>query len=238
MNTLAISLLKHGESGKTGKDSGSASQRVYEELRRRIVSLALPPGTVLSRSELTKELGVSLTPVREALQQLEAEGLVRIYPQSKTLVTRLAVDEIEEAQLVRVAIETEVVRRLAASCPQATLDRLTAIVDMQEALSDKPGELAMFVELDELFHRTLMAGVGHENLHDLLKSRSGQFSRLRRLHLPDAGKIADIISDHKAIVAALAAADPDQSEKAMRAHLSQTISKVNDLRAQYPNYFT
>ena len=240
MDSLASTLLKRRETGLTGKDPGSASasQRVYEELRGRIVSLALPPGTVLSRTELTKELGVSLTPVREALQQLESEGLVRIYPQSRTLVTRLAVDEIEEAQLVRVAIETEVIRRLAASCPPTTLDRLKAIIGMQEALSDKPGELAMFAELDELFHRTLMAGVGHESLHDLLRSRSGQFSRLRRLHLPDAGKIAGIIGDHKAIVVALEAADPEKAEKAMRAHLSQTISKLDELRAQYPEYFT
>lgn len=236
MNTFASTLLGGSDHAYSGRES--AVQRVCEVLRTRIISFALPPGSILSRNEIAAELGVSLTPVREALQQLETEGLVRIYPQSKTLVTRLSVKEIHEAQLLRIAVETEVVRRLAMSCPPPVLGRLNALIGMQEALADQPDELASFQELDELFHRTLMAGVGHESLHDLLKSRSGHFNRLRRLHLPNKGKISMIMNDHRAIVDAVAKGDPDAAQDAVRHHLSQTITLVDDIRDRHPEYFT
>lgn len=240
MDSLLSTLQRTGAGGAGHKETGgaSASQRVYEDLRRKIIGFALPPDTVLSRADIAKEYGVSLTPVREALQQLETEGLVKIFPQSKTLVTRLALNEIHEAQLLRIAVETEVVGRLAGACTPAILKRLKTIVSMQEALADDPEELASFQELDEMFHRTIMAGIGHERLYDLLKSRSGHFSRLRQLHLPNAGKIANILSDHKAIIAALEAGDPPLAQKAMREHLSQTIRRIDELRQQHPDYFT
>ena len=76
--------------------SGGTVQRVYEDLRKRIITLDLPPDTTLSRSELTDTYEVSQTPIREAMQLLKQEGLVRIYPQSKTVVTRIDVPQIYE----------------------------------------------------------------------------------------------------------------------------------------------
>ena len=240
MEALVSTFGRPGLAGATGRGTAgaSASQQVYHDLRRRIVSFALPPDTVLSRADLAKEFNVSLTPVREALQQLESEGLVRIFPQSRTLVTRLVLDEIREAHFLRIAVETEVVRHLAEKCPPEILKRLKTIVTMQEALADNREELASFQELDETFHRTMMAGIGHEPLHDLLRSRSGHLNRLRQLDLPNAGKIASILSEHRAILSALEAADPTAAQDAIRTHLSQTVQRAEKLQAQYPDYFS
>ncbi len=238
---IADALSRAGLSGAASATHGSGSspavQRVYEHLRQRIISLDLPPNTVLSRAELAKEYDVSLTPLREALQKLEADGLVDIVPQSRTTVTRLVAAEIYEAHFLRLAIESEVMRRLGVSCDPAVLNRLTTILTMQEALAKNPDELPAFQELDEVFHQTLLAGVGQPGLHSLLRRRSGHLNRLRRLDLPGQGKIASILEGHRAIIAALKAKDPEAAQVAIRDHLSQTVSRVDQLRAQYPDYF-
>ncbi|MDZ4136469.1 MAG: GntR family transcriptional regulator [Paracoccaceae bacterium] len=239
MDTSLANAMTRGGAGLL-QPSGthvSAAQRCFDDLHNRIISLQLPPNTLLSRGDLAREYEISQTPLREALQRLEAEGLVSIYPQSRTVVTRLVTSEIYEAHFLRVAVETEVMRRLALNCDPVTLNRLRTILTMQEALAGNLDELPAFQELDEVFHMTLMSGVGQAGLHVLLRARSGHLNRLRRLDLPGPGKIARILEAHTEIIAALAAKDPEAAQNAMRSHLSQTVSRVETLRAQHPDYF-
>ncbi len=238
---LAEALARSGQRGSEQTQHHgagfSAAQRVFESLRRRIISLDLPPNAVLSRTSLAQEYDVSQTPLREALQKLGAEGLVDIFPQSRTVVTRLIAAEIHEAHFLRVAVETEVMRRLSENCDSAVLNRLGTILTMQEALAASPDELPAFQELDELFHQTLMSGVGQAGLHTLIRARSGHLNRLRRLDLPGPGKIARILDGHRAILAALKSRDAAAGQEAIREHLSQTVNRVDELRAQHPDYF-
>lgn len=217
--------------------TGSTVQRVYDDLRRRIISMQLPPDTTLSRAELTDTYEVSQTPIREAMQLLKQEGLVRIYPQSKTVVTRIDVPQIHEAHFLRVALETEVVRRLATLDNASLVTRARSIIRMQQAVADDPDQLPVFQELDELFHQTLFAGVSRSGLHMLVRERSGHLDRIRRLHLPEKGKAAGTIQGHVDIVDALVARSEQGAVNAMRDHLSRTIAKIEDLRQIYPNYF-
>lgn len=216
---------------------GGTVQRVYDSLRQRIITLDLPPDATLSRTDLTGTYDVSQTPIREAMQRLKQDGLVRIYPQSKTVVTRIDVPQIYEAHFLRVALETEVVRRLAEACEPATITRARSIIKMQEAVADDPGQLAIFQELDELFHQTLFAGLGRSGLHQLVRERSGHLERVRRLHLPEQGKILSILDGHRQIIDAIAARDAQAAIAAIRDHLGRTIARVEDLRREYPDYF-
>ncbi|MBC9247645.1 GntR family transcriptional regulator [Paracoccus sp. 11-3] len=217
--------------------TGATVQRVYDDLRRRIITLQLPPDTTLSRTELTETYEVSQTPIREAMQLLKQEGLVRIYPQSKTVVTRIDVPQIYEAHFLRVALETEVARRLAAEGNPQTVTRARSIIRMQEAVADDPEQLAIFQELDEVFHQTLFAGLERGGLHQLVRERSGHLERIRRLHLPEQGKIKSILDGHYAIVEAIAQKSEERAVAAMRDHLSKTVSKVEEMRLEFPNYF-
>lgn len=217
--------------------TGATVQRVYDDLRRRIITLQLPPDTTLSRNELTETYEVSQTPIREAMQLLKQEGLVRIYPQSKTVVTRIDVPQIYEAHFLRVALETEVARRLAAEGKPKTVTRARSIIRMQEAVADDPEQLAIFQELDEVFHQTLFAGLERSGLHQLVRERSGHLERIRRLHLPEQGKIKSILDGHHAIVEAIAQKSEERAVAAMRDHLSKTVSKVEEMRQEFPDYF-
>ena len=93
----------------------TASQMLYDSLRDRVLSLELAPGAPLSRAEIAETYGVSQTPVRDALQRLEAEGLVETFPQSRTLVAKIDLAHARETQFLRLGLELEVARVLAAA---------------------------------------------------------------------------------------------------------------------------
>lgn len=216
----------------------SAAGRILDSLRHRIIALDLPPDTVLSRVDLARDYAVSQTPVRDALQKLEAEGLVEIFPQSKTVVTRIDTNRLHEAHFLRRATELEVVRILAQTATPEVIARLRAILTLQQAIAGNPAEIGTFQDLDDSFHQTMMAAIGQPGLHDILRAHSGHLNRLRRLDMPDGGKIAHILNGHARIVDALEAHDPDAAVTAMHDHLSQTISRAEVLRQRHPEYFT
>lgn len=226
------------ETGQGGVAAVSAAQRVYDALRRQIIGLEMPPGTVLARNELTLRFGVSQTPIREALQKLEQDGLVRIYPQSRTVVRRIDVKQLYETHFLRVAVECEVVRRLAAAQRPDVIKRARAIVQMQNALVGDIAQMDMYNDLDRTFHQTLYRGVGVGAIQELVGSKLGHLARCQRMELPKKGKMADIVEAHTAILDAIESGDPEAADQAMRRHLSGTISRVDDLRAERPEYFT
>lgn len=231
--TLADAMQRTGGSAPLPT---TAAGRLTDVLRHRIISLELPPDTVLSRTDLARDFDVSQTPLREAIQRLEDEGLVHVFPQSRTVVTRIDTEQIAEAHFLRVAVETEALRRLAPVCEEATAARLRMIVAIQETAAEA-GDLTLFQDLDEVFHQTILSAAGQPGLHALLRARSGHLNRVRRLDLPDEGKVARILSGHRAIVDALAARDEAAALAAIREHLSQTIGRVELLRARHPDYF-
>ena len=217
--------------------SATAAGRVYESLRTRIITLDLPPDTVLSRVELAREYGVSQSPIREAMQRLEQDGLILIYPQSKTVVSRIDVAQLNEAHFLRVAVELEVVRNLALASDEELLNTLDSLLDMQATLVGNERDYALFQEIDDAFHHTLFAAVGQQSLHDLLRARAGHLARARSLDLPTTGKRRAILKAHRAIVDAIREQEPMAAEAAMREHLSGTVQRIDTLQTQYPDYF-
>ncbi len=235
MDLSAEGLVRGGTARIDG--GGTAADRVYEDLRARIIDMQLVPDATLGRSELAQEYGVSQTPVREALQRLEEDGLVRIFPQSKTVVARIDEAQLKEVHFLRVAIETEVVRRMAEKGDMAALKRARSFVRMQEALQDDPSQMVLFNELDRAFHLTLFETVGVPALHAMLARRLGHLSRCQRLELPRKGKMSEIIHGHLAVVEGIASGNPELAAAAMRGHIGATIRRIATLRDEFPDYF-
>lgn len=217
--------------------SRHAAPQVVDYLREQIIGLDLAPGTVLSRGELAARFRLSQTPVRDALMRLAEEGLVEIYAQHKTVVSKIDLRSARQAHFLRRSIELEVVRTLAAARDAEVVRRLRATIARQKALLDV-GDYAEFTRADQLFHRQMYEAAGAPDLWDLVLRRSGHIDRLRRLHLPAPGKAADIIREHARIVDAIARGDPESGERRVRDHLSDTMSRVESMRARYPEYVT
>ncbi|MBD9528810.1 MULTISPECIES: GntR family transcriptional regulator [Paracoccus] len=216
----------------------SAAARIYDDLRQRILSLELPPGASLLRAELAQRYDVSQTPLRDALQRLEQDGLVEIFPQSRTLVTRIDATRVQEAQFLRVALETEVVRRLARKGAQDVVDFGRAVIELQRSLATDRSQLQLFQEMDEYFHGVLFGGLQQDDLHALVRSRSGHLDRVRRLQTHAEDKIREILQGHERIVAAIEARDEDAAVEAIRVHLHKEPDWVNSFRAEHQDYFS
>lgn len=213
----------------------SAAPQVYEQLRGMIVSLAAPPGATLARASIAERFGLSQTPVREALLRLEEEGLVDIFPQSATRVSKIDLQNAREAHFLRVSVELEVVRRVASIPGKPDTRELKRQIDRQtQCLAD--GDMTAFIAADHAFHHAMHEMAGVPGLWAVIRRRSGHLDRLRHLHLPTPGKTQSVIDEHKRILRAVAAGKPDDAQRQLRAHLSGTLGSVDLLRKKHPTY--
>jgi DNA-binding GntR family transcriptional regulator len=222
--------------GRLDRDRQAAPQ-VFERLRKLITSLALPPGSPLSRNELAEQFGVSSTPIRDALMRLEEEGLVEVFPQYATVVSRIDIRLAQQAHFLRQALELEIVKELALEHQGPLVDELNGAIVLQQK-DAKAGDFEKFMTADNDFHQQLYAATGNQGLWDLVRSRSGHIDRLRRLHLPSPGKAQDILRHHKLIVKAIDACQPDEAQRQLRKHLSGTLGYLAEIRARFPEYLS
>lgn len=217
--------------------SRHAAPQVFDYLREQIISLAMPPGTQISRQSLQDLFGFSSTPVRDALMRLQEESLVEIFPQHATVVSPIDLQLARQAQFLRRSLEQECVRTLAASADRkAALEQLGAIIERKRRLLALD-DLEAFNQADQDFHKILFDASGVPDLWIFVRRQSGHIDRIRRLHLPVPGKAAQIIADHVMILEGIASGDSSRAESALRSHLSRSLAFTEDLRARWPGYF-
>lgn len=210
---------------------------VFDRLRDDIIDLVLQPGTVLSRLELQQRFGLSSTPIRDALMRLQEEGLVDIFPQHATVVSRIDVARARQAQFLRRSVEIELMHVLSEKPDKGLITRLRSLIRQQKVFADV-GELQAFAMADQNFHAALYEAAAVHDLWHLVRRQSGHIDRLRRLNLPVAGKMREIIRAHSRIADALEAGDAAEAQHAMRDHLSRSLEFAGKLREQHPDFFT
>src|ERR1700712_5395921 len=146
----------------------SASERAYRHVKERVLEGSLPGGELISENEIAEQLGMSRTPVRAAFGQLEAEGLLRLYPKRGALVVPVSAQETEAVMETRWVIERYAIERVIAR-PGDVPAQLREAVDAQDGLEGRA-----FIEADRAFHRTLVAGTNNTillGLYDSLRDR-------------------------------------------------------------------
>lgn len=208
--------------------------QVVEYLRERILALELAPGSTISRTALQQQFGLSQTPVRDALLKLEEEGLVTVYPQYATLVSRINIGIARQAHFMRRAIESDAVRVLAETANK------TAVAEMRAANAEvshraDQKDHAAFLIADREFHHTIFRHADILELWPILRRHSGHLDRLRMLNLPNIG-MERVVALHEKIIDGIAAEDPIAAIEAMREHLSKTLSMLDWVGQQYPDY--
>ena len=215
---------------------GSARDRVYLTLREAIVSAELEPGRRLSENELAERLGVSRTPVREALVRLRDERLVAIVPQLGTFVTLISTEGVADAAFVREALECAAIRLATERAGEEELAELQANLAAQDR-AQEAGDADAFDALDDALHRRLCELSGHEIAWSLSRRANGHLDRVRRLSLPEPGYLGEMVAEHREVVAAVAHRDLDQAETALRRHLQMVLSSLGRIREVHPDYF-
>ena len=214
----------------------ATSERVYLALRDEITAARMEPGRRLSENELVGEMGVSRTPIREALALLREERLVTIVPQLGTFVTRISDRAVADAAFVREALECAAVRLAADHADAPVLASLQAGLTAQEQAVLHADDDA-FDRLDDRLHETLAVASGHPIAWTLSQRANGQLDRVRRLSLPEPGFLGEMLKEHRTVVAAVASGDPDAAEAAMRHHLRMVLSLLPAIRSAHPDFF-
>ncbi|MBA8824325.1 DNA-binding GntR family transcriptional regulator [Saccharopolyspora lacisalsi] len=210
---------------------------VVADLRRRILDLTLPPGGALAENELAKELAVSRTPVREALILLVNEGLVEIYPQMGTFVSRIDPAAVADSQFVREALELASLHELVPVIEPTQITTLRGILAQQRLAVDS-ADVDQFFDLDERFHRTMMELAGHGSAWSVVGSAKAHLDRARRACLPVADTLERMVQQHTDIVDQLAAGDLDDTDRSLRSHLREVFRDIDAVKSLAPHYFT
>jgi DNA-binding GntR family transcriptional regulator len=208
----------------------------YVALRTAIVTAQLAPGRQLSENELARLIGVSRTPVREALLRLRDERLVEVVPQLGTFVTFIDEEAVADAHFVRESLEVNALRHAPGSLDGGDLRAVEHNLEAQERAA-AAGDDHAFARLDDELHHLLCDLSGRAAAWRLSERARGQLDRVRRLSLPDADYRRQMLAEHRAVVAALAAGDADAAERELRHHLSMVLSSLPDIRRAHPEYF-
>src|SRR6266581_6206358 len=206
---------------------------IYQTIRTDIIRMRLRPGERLSENELGLRFRTSRTPVRKAMVRLVDDGLIEVWPQRGTFVTRISLKAIKRARFVRSALELGIIREAAEhGLPEAALmDADRAIAEQQEAGND-PNR---FTDADDKFHRTFANAIGYGDIWSIVENQKTQFDRIRFLSLPDVTPVDLLIGQHRAILDGVVARDADTAEKTLRTHLSIVVETAAALMRTNPD---
>ncbi|QDQ12651.1 GntR family transcriptional regulator [Streptomyces spectabilis] len=195
-----------------------AAERVYAHVKRAVLERRYEGGTLLTEGELAEAVGVSRTPVREALLKLEVEGLLRLYPKKGALVLPVSAQEIADVVETRLLVETHSVRK-AVPAPPGLLDRLAELLEKQREQA-AAGDLAGAATTDRCFHATIVRSGGNEilaRLYDQLRDRQLRMGVAVMHSHPD--RIAKTLAEHEEILAALTANDAEAAVAVVTRHV-------------------
>lgn len=204
-------------------------------IKDNIVHLNLEPGSQISENELSAELGLSRTPVREALIELAKVKIIEIQPQKRSVVRLIDYDLVEESRFMRNILECAVVELVCEMITPEDVERLRENVRLQKFYLDSfyPENL---MELDNRFHQMLFEIARKAQVYSLMQNFSIHFDRVRSIAL-SAVKDLKIVQDHEDITSAITRKDPMAARELMEIHLSRYKIDVKAIQETYPQYF-
>ena len=198
----------------------SVAQKIYEKIKERILNGDVPFGAHLYENKLAEQLGTSRGPIREALRQLEADGLVEVRPNIGTFVHTLTIEEVTEIYTVRSLLEGYIVKIAAEKATRVKVEKLQQIMESAaKAASD--GNLQETVKYDFDLHRQIWKIADHKILFDLLNRLEWRVRMLITLQAPLFTELIDSIQDHAMIVDAIAEGDGEKASELVQEHIRE-----------------
>jgi len=196
-------------------------QEVAERLRQQIYGRELEPGAWIDELKLCKEMGISRTPMREALKVLAVEGLVTMKVRRGAYVTELSERDVREAYQLLALLESDAAGEVAR---KADAGQLAELQQLHEQLETRLADRDQFFAANEAFHRKLLE-IDDNRLRQQLVSDLRRIIKLNRHHsLFKAGRLLDSLQEHRELMAALAARAPTKAAELMRLHFQNGLA--------------
>lgn len=217
----------------------NARDLAYHTVRSRIITMELKPGDPLNDRELAEELGISRTPMREALILLNNAHMVAIKPQSGTHVAPIDLHLMELEQFSRYTLEKEILTRMCGRLTpeqEAGYRQLIEAYRVLEASPEEPDREMRLLELDNAFHRRAFELCGMEHHFDHMLASLQHVERIRKFSL-QTEENKSVCATHTAILEALLHGSPDDVSEALESHLNRYKQSVAQARSIHPEYF-
>lgn len=207
------------------------AKMAYHSLRDSILTGDLKPGEIYNEMALAKELGISRTPVREALLELSTHGLVTFLPRKGVIVNDPSPRDVEELFEVRRAIELAAIEKVSRSAPPCDLGPLEkSLQDQRRALSK--GDFLSYMEADRLFHATLSHLANNRRMVAILENIRDLIHLIGYHALATEGRGEAVIVEHQKVLEALRSGQPSAARKALEYHLDQSRAAVDKAYAE------
>ena len=204
----------------------SLKDRAYAAIKEAILTLQLEPGAPLVESDLAASLGISKTPVRDALQELEREGFVARVPFTGTYVTEVTAKDISEIFQLRAVLEGLAAQLAATAFTDEELDRIAEDLDAAESALQQ-GNLPLCSARGRSLHRAIIDKANNERLVGIIHNLDDHLQRFRVMSDQISGRLDISCQEHRRILQALYERDPVAAEKAVRAHLSSVLEDLS-----------
>ncbi|MET3600907.1 GntR family transcriptional regulator [Martelella mangrovi] len=209
--------------------------QVHRKLRNAIIRNYLVPGRRVSEAGVAEALKVSRQPVRETFIRLADQGMLDIRPKSGSSVPQISISKVVQIQAIREALEADIARAAARLMAKRQIDELYRQLEDQSA--EEARIPSRFMELDDLFHKTLAQGADLPFAWSVIEMQKAQLDRVRFLALNEMMSNA-LKEQHASIVEAIAAHNPDRAEMEMRAHLRNVLRDLPVIARRNSSYFT
>lgn len=216
--------------------SYNIGDNVYYTLLKNIVNLNLKPGEPLNVKNISEHLNVSRTPVRDALIKLAKEGLVDVFPQKGTSVSKIDLRRVQEEQFLRQSLEVRAVTIFMQEHQPSHLNSLSEYIQKQaEALDTK--DYLSCLQYDDEFHHVFFDAIDKNMCWETIQSLSGHYRRVRLMSIWDHGVFAGVIQEHKHMLENITAGNIDTVRQLFLEHSSKLVKEVEALSEKYPEYF-
>ncbi|MGH8210073.1 MAG: GntR family transcriptional regulator [Steroidobacteraceae bacterium] len=214
-------------------NSTSLTNKAYAEMKERILTLYFQPGQFLNEGAICELLGIGRTPVHQALQRLQAEGLLEIVPRKGVIVQPDTVSQILDIIEARMIVEGELARRAAERATPADVAELKRAIETHDH-EHGGGTIDDFVERDRAFHVKIASMSGIAALGDILKTLHERSTRFWYLHLWQTLDHAKARKEHRAVIDAVSRRDGAAASQAMWQHLEALRERLDHIRTNGP----
>lgn len=204
-------------------------------LKGNIISLELAPGTSISENELAAEIGISRTPVREAIIELAKAYLIEIYPQRGSFVSLIDPKMVEEARFLRRVMDTAVIEDVCETADEEGINLLEENVALQEFYLEK-GMTEKLFDLDNKFHRNIYVVAKKDIIYDIHSTLMIHFDRVRNLSVVTV-RNNGIVGEHRAMLEAIKAKDKRTASELVARHLDHYQVDEIEIRSRRPEFF-
>jgi len=201
------------------------SQKVYRVLKTEIVKGFLKPGTKLFEDKIATQMGVSRTPVREAIQKLAIGGFIKIAPNQTLIVTEVSLIDMKEVLLIRGTLEGLATRIAAKKITRQEIDELEKIVT-QMGLHVTKKDLLSYCKVDDEFHNLILNVCGNKWIIQIRDNLSNFIYRFRIKSLSVPGRLKCSLEEHRKIMESLQKHNSEEADKLSQIHMENTVINI------------